>query len=496
MQLNKNKEIIFFHYIKNRPEYFQDIDVDFFKEPSTQCLYKLVRRFHQQYKKNITDDNIEAMLKNDAAKEFHKEDEKDKSIYFDQKLFDTTMAEGHKAYDKEYIKDEFENYAKYYFTHAALEKVSNMLIGCEWSSENADKIRGNIRNIVIRGTTIDFDMDLGSNIRDAKSHQSVSKKRFTTGYNWMDECLEGGFCEGELVCIAGPAKGGKSLFMANLARNQVANGKNVYIITLEMQENLYMERVGRNLLSMGKKDYREQIEDEEIFQVTLDNFFSKNISKELGKVEKPGELYIKFMPASTATIPMIENYIDKLEHRLQKKIDLVILDYINLCCDWKNPNSDNTYNKIKSLSIDFRDLLSRKKYAGVTGTQLNREGATAEKIHEGHISESKALVDNLDALFGLKNRTTTDTKNHEISLTHMLSRNGEKKRTPYKFRIEFDCFRISEKDQQNLNVENNMLLDSIDEDVFNNNDASNDDNNKKSDNIIVQDNSVENVFNF
>ena len=197
--------------------------------------------------------------------------------------------------------------------------------------ENIDEFRSQIKDIIIQGTSINFYEDLGSDIRDAKSHQSISRKRFTTGYKYFDECLDGGFCEGELVCIAGPAKGGKSMFMSNLAKNQVLNGKNVVIITLEMLEFAYNERVARNLLSLNKEEYRSQIGDTEIFQNVLDKFFRRNISKELGKIQNPGELYIKFMPASTATIPMIESYVNRLEDHINKKFDLVVLDYINLC---------------------------------------------------------------------------------------------------------------------------------------------------------------------
>ena len=101
MIIDSNKEVTFFHYIKNKPEYFQEIGLDFFKEPSIRCLYNIVKSFYVKFKKTISDDNIEIVLKNKKFKEFMVEDEIDKSINFNQKLFDTIMLEGQRKLDEQ-----------------------------------------------------------------------------------------------------------------------------------------------------------------------------------------------------------------------------------------------------------------------------------------------------------------------------------------------------------------------------------------------------------
>ena len=259
--------------------------------------------------------------------------------------------------------------------------------------------------------------------------------------------------------------------MANLVRNQVLNGKNVVIITLEMQEYVYLERLGLNILSLKKEEFRSQIEDTDIFQKKLDVLKQRNSTSLI----KPGELYVKFMPTSQATIPMIENYLNRLEDNLQKKIDLVVLDYINLCSNWKNPNSENTYLKIKTLAEDFRDLLNRKGCAGLTGTQLNREGSTSEKIHEGNIAESHGLIATVDGLFAIKKLSASEIRNNEIGMLHLASRNGARKIDTYRFKVDFDYFRITEKKIQEIIGENTMTVDEVDntfDDEIKNNDMS------------------------
>ena len=464
MTLNKNRELIYFHFLKTRPEYFCDIGIDFFKDASIRCLYKVIKSYYQKFKKIATDDVIESILKNKLFEEFMTEDDIDKSVYFNQNLLDTIMDVGRKDIDVEWVKTEFEGYAKNHYIHDAVGAIIELMQNTIVTPDNVEEFRGQIRDIVIQGTSINFDNDLGTNVKDAKTHQSIAKKRFTTGYDYFDKCLDGGFCEGELVCIAGPAKGGKSLFLGNFARNQIMNGKNVAIITLEMHEFVYNERVTRNLLSLNKEEYRRQINDTDIFQKKLDTLNQKNPLSLI----KPGEMYIKFMSTSSASIPAIENYLNKLEDHLQKKIDLVVLDYINLCSNWKNPNSDVTYMKVKTLAEDFRDLLNRKKCAGVTGTQLNREGSTSEKIHIGNISESHGLIATVDAMFATKQRTSGEIQRNEIGLYHLASRNDAKKEGVYRFEVNFDYFRITEKSVQEVMGEDSIIIEYItsDNDIF------------------------------
>jgi len=200
--INQNKEITFFHYLKNKPEYFSNIEYDFFKDPSIKCLYGIVKAFYNKFKKNITDDIIENILKNRVIKEFHSKDEIDGSTYFNQALFDTIMSQGHKELDEEHTKFEFEEYAKNQRTWDAVESIIGIMNETVIAGK-VDERNSRIRDIIIKGTSLNFDDDLGSNFRDATKHQSIAKKRFSTGYEYFDECLDGGFGVGELVCIAG-----------------------------------------------------------------------------------------------------------------------------------------------------------------------------------------------------------------------------------------------------------------------------------------------------
>ena len=468
MKTNKNKEVTFFHFLKTRPEYFQDAKEEFFKDSAIRYLIKIVKLYHRQFKKNITDDGIEMILKNRLPEVFMVEDEIDKSVYFNQSLFDTIMSQGHKDVDKELVKKEFEAFLKYQYLRESAISVSEMFENEIITPDNIDTFQQQFREISNQGTSISFDFDLGTNVKDAQYHQSISKLRFSTGYTWFDKSLDGGFCPGELICMAGPSKGGKSLFMSNFAINQVKNGKNVAIVTLEMLEHSYTERLTRNWLSLTENEYRSQINEPDIFQKKLDTLKRKNSLSLI----KPGDLYVKFMPTSQATIPIIEGYLSRLEDYLQKKIDLVILDYINLCNNYKNPNSENLYVKIGELAKDFRDLLNRKKYAGLTGTQLNREGMTSDKADVNNISESKALVDHVDGMFSVIVRSSNDVVNKEIRVKQLAVRNGEKTNKLYKMAVNWDYYRISEKSFQEVlgeeivNFEENGVEEFDNEEIF------------------------------
>ena len=71
----------------------------------------------------------------------------------------------------------------------------------------------------------------------------------------------------------------------------------------------------------------------------------------------PGNLRIKELPTGQGTVLDVERYIKEVEDNLHYKVDVVIIDYINIMCNYRQPNSENTYLKIKMLAEDETGMI-------------------------------------------------------------------------------------------------------------------------------------------
>ncbi|NJO91947.1 MAG: hypothetical protein HC831_25485 [Chloroflexia bacterium] len=227
-----------------------------------------------------------------------------------------------------------------------------------------------------------------------------------------------------------------SLWIQNLAALSAQNGYNTAYITLELQEELVNMRFGANILSIPIDDYEETAKDQDLLRKKLQN--AKNESF------KPwGVLHTKEFPSSTASVPDIKAYLIKMEEILGIKFDNVFIDYINIMRNWRNPNSENTYIKIKQISEDLRAMAMEQSWAVITVTQTNKDGWENEDLRISNVSESSALLHTVDALFGII--TSPEMKARKMYyLKYLADRVSGMENTRKKYNIDTKYMRITE----------------------------------------------------
>ena len=243
-------------------------------------------------------------------------------------------------------------------------------------------------------TAIDFDFHFGSDFFDAASHLQTRLARTSTGYDFIDLCMKGGYWKGSLIGFLGGPKSGKSTWLTNLAARSCAAGNNTAYITLELQEEIVNMRIGSNLLELPLDDYEKITEDQDLLKKKLQDF-RKNSFKPVGA------LHVKEFPSSTASSSDITAYLLKVQETLGIKFDNIFIHYINIMKNWRNPNTENTYMKIKQISEDLRSAAMENDWAIITVTQTNRGGWDAEDLTITNVSESAALIHTVDMLFAI-----------------------------------------------------------------------------------------------
>lgn len=77
-----------------------------------------------------------------------------------------------------------------------------------------------------------------------------------------------------------------------------------------------------------------------------EEFAARMSAKRSRLMKQPGELFVKSFPTSTMTSIMLETILLEREEELSQELgkpfhfDNVFIDYINIMCNWRNPNSE------------------------------------------------------------------------------------------------------------------------------------------------------------
>ena len=229
---------------------------------------------------------------------------------------------------------------------------------------------------------------------------------------------------------------GKSIWLANVAANAVRLGYNTAVISLEMRDRKVVKRLGANLLTMKMREYGPLADDTDSMKKKL-----KNIGYD--DLRMPGQLFVKEFPTSSAGVPDIEMWLRKMEELKGIKFKVIVLDYINILKNWRNPNTENMYMKIKQIAEDTRAMAMRNDWAIVTATQINRSGFGSTDLSITNISESAALGHTVDAMFGIIQDEIMHA-NEEYILKLLANRDDGYKNSKKKHLINYEYMRITD----------------------------------------------------
>jgi hypothetical protein len=227
-----------------------------------------------------------------------------------------------------------------------------------------------------------------------------------------------------------------SLWLCDLAAEAVKNGTNVIYYTFELSEKKVMARIGSNLLNIPIRDYYKLTQD----KVALKN---RMASLEMQNMKTPGRLIIKEFPTGGSSVQDMESHANKLQEQTGQDFPLVIIDYINIVKNWRNPNSENMYLKIKQLSEDIRGWMVRTNKCCVTATQTNRGAIGSTDFNSGAIAESAGLAHTVDGMFGVI-QDEIMYANREYFLKTLLNRNEGFKNSKKRFAVNYEFMRIIE----------------------------------------------------
>jgi KaiC/GvpD/RAD55 family RecA-like ATPase len=420
-------EKIFFHYVEKRPELEDIISGRFFETIDIRELFDARKEFKNKYHEYPSRQQVKEILK---LKGIHDRITPEKVDV----IYDIDLSQ----YEDNWLESTTEAWVEYKNLDLSLIDAVTYMKTSKVNAENIGEIVTMIKSIINDRNSIDFTFDKGLDFYDPESHKQTTYSRFSTGYDYFDKVLGGGYSLKTLISLAGMPKVGKSLILGNLACQGVKMGYNVAYISLEMADAKIVKRLGSNMLNIKISEYDRISQDNFEMKQRLNKF--KNNAEDF---QLPGELRVKEFPTSTAGVPDIENWLKKTQELDGKKFKLVVVDYIGIMKNWRNPNSENTYMKIKQVAEDLRAMAMRNDWCVLTASQFNRGAYSNSDVTLEHIAESSALIHTVDCLMGIIQDEMMYAAS-EYYIKTLANREEGWKNSKKRFIVSYDFMRIRE----------------------------------------------------
>jgi len=283
---------------------------------------------------------------------------------------------------KKWFIDEFEQFCKHKALEGAILKSTDLLEKSEYGAVEK-LVKDAVQLGLAKHMGTDYWADPAGRIEKVRN----SRGGTSTGWKAIDQKLYGGFNRGELNIFAAASGGGKSLFLQNLALNWAMEGNNVLYVSLELSEELCSMRLDSMLTGYNTKELFRNTEDVDL-KVRM-----------AGK--KSGALQIVQLP-NGITVNDLTSYIKEFEVKNGKKVDCVLLDYLDLMmpAQRKVPPSD-LFIKDKFVSEELRNFAVEYDYLFATASQLNRSAVEEIEFDHSHISGGLSKIQTADNVIGI-----------------------------------------------------------------------------------------------
>jgi len=364
------------------------IDKKFFESDANKWIVQEIKDYYDEYKKEPTLDVFKGQvskLDNPSLK---------KSIVEQLKVVYTSI--GHE--DFEYIKNEFTKFCiNQNMKNVILQSVDLLKSG------NYDRIKDLVDKAMKVGIESDLGMDYLLDFEERFSE--TGRETVSTGWDCIDDLMDGGIGPGELGVVVAPSGVGKTWALAALGAAAVRAGKTVVHYTLELSQHYVGLRYDTVFTHIPSTELKERKED----------VFSK--LKRL-----PGKLKVKYYPPKGASSKTIQLHIEKMI-AAGNKPDLIIIDYADLLLSHSN-KTDSTYAEQGGVYIDLRGMSGELGIPIWTASQTNRSAIDSEVIEADKIADSYAKVMNADFIISLS-RKAKDKLNNTARVHIMKNRFGQ-----------------------------------------------------------------------
>jgi len=342
------------------------IQSDYFESDANSWLLEILLEHFREYKTPPSKDVLKVKItevENDVLKTAIIEQLKDVFRYIESD-------------DLEFVKNEILKFCKNQeIKRAIMDSVGLLKLG------SYDEIKSKMDSAMKAGADTDIGHEYKKDV--VARYTESARNTISTGWDVIDDLMDGGLAPGELGVVMAPAGIGKSWMLINIGANAVRNGKTVIHYTLELNDNYVGQRydsVVTGIAAQNLKNHTDEIEEK------LDTL--------------KGELIIKYYPTKSTGVMGIKAHIEKTI-MLGNTPDLIVVDYGDLL---KVNTKKDKHEALEELYEEMRGMAGEYNVPVWTASQAGRSALEDDVIEADKIASSYGKVMVADFLMSLSRK--------------------------------------------------------------------------------------------
>ncbi len=363
-------------------------------------VWVLVGTFFDKYKKVPTFDEMVSWLRTMPASERERAKE-----YFTevQRLYERPP-----KFDQHVLQEEAVAAIRQYMVEEMLLAGSAMH---EAGRIDYDSLMNSMRDILSVNVDASLGIELNAQI-DEMIEKVTAEEQFDfikTGVRGLDKII-GGFKRGQFACGIAPSGVGKSTFLVNHAVAAAKQGKDVLLLTVELEDFRVIERVIRRIAKMGANELQEKSVEAgswvgKFFRMTHSRFF------------------VKYARPNSFTVDDLNTHLDRMQTIVDFTPELVAIDYLDEMRASADDRRKDTRHQHSGISRDLVGLAKDRQVAVVTETQTNRAAVSKRKLTEKDVGEDYGKVKIADLNYAIC-QTDEEYKTGQARIRILKNRDG------------------------------------------------------------------------
>jgi replicative DNA helicase len=241
--------------------------------------------------------------------------------------------------------------------------------------------------------SVGMERDIGHEYITSLEERLTDSVRTTvpTGWDIIDEVMDGGLGAGELGVIVAPAGIGKTWMLQAIGASGMKKGLTVVHYSLELNQTYVGLRY-----------------DTVFSGITTGNikFYKEDVQKKIDQLK--GNLYVKYYPTRSATVQTINAHMKQLEMQSIKP-NMVIVDYADIVKPLgtfreKRHSIGDNYERLRELAGEFEIPVW-------TASQANRSSLEEDVIDASKVSEDYSKVMTSDFVMSISRKVEDKISN-------------------------------------------------------------------------------------
>jgi hypothetical protein len=200
MSINSYQEQVFFHYILGNQLFLDNCRSELFTNTVVRELYDIAKEHALRYKEPPSKDQMIELVRIKGLSEKYNDDIIT-SLYNTKQLLS--------QYDNTWLEENVGPWIQVRNLDMVMRKAIAYMKTTKVTAENASDVVETVRHMLSSETVIDFSFNLGKDFFDPASHLQSRLARTSTGYDYIDLCLKGGYWKGSLIVFLSGPKAGK-----------------------------------------------------------------------------------------------------------------------------------------------------------------------------------------------------------------------------------------------------------------------------------------------